>query len=923
MTTTLLATRKNVSLCLLLTFFVSLALGGVSERGIDGISAIAKDDRHLSLTSNTNKLIPIRYDTFNGDSNSSQTFWDDTYTPTPQSDHQWLSGSTGDLTNGIKSPHASITTDPTPYVAWTSAADITFYFSEDVMIESVAMSVDDSPADGICIPKYAIINQVVYHFPASTSQPMEATFFLDAPVVGSQVHVILAQKCDWMAVSEIEFHSSESPVLSKVTPVEYSTFNGGGVAGIALWDDSYSSNVTSPDADYTWLVGGLGKLTDGVKEAKESWFDNPTPYVGWQFSKGYKPDFTFVFDGNAVIDQVRFMVDDPVGDDSHDVCAPIKVIIHSEEYSFPKNTANGTEKASTGPYEAVIELEGEPVISEDVRVILLPACDWVMISEISFYSYDSDADGIPDDVDLCLGTISDGECGEEEGRYVWDGLNIVNGNGQTSGNYSMTELRGCSCHQIVERIGECQKGDCIERGCTTTIFNEWIEVCEAQDTVAPSMAISDSPSNVPSNRPTLMASQAPSFAPSYHPSATPTLMASHVPSFVPSPQPSVTPTLMPSHVPSFAPSPQPSATPSVYPSVMPTDSPTMITTSAPTFHPTTVPSPPTVGPTVVVSSLPSNTPSIGPMVAPTPVPTAQTSMAPSVFTPFPTPEPTGDLTTVPTNTVNTPSDFPSAFPSTFPSSFPSTDLTIPPTLSPTTKAPTNEPSSMPTYPPTPSPTIDLKPAPTKSATPAPTVNSPLPCLSWCYSPENSGYPWDTTCQYYFYCSGCPECSSTPPPRCDTEWCEITKVALQWTRKCANPRCGACKVCEEHHSFPVCHKSYCRTLDAIARDKCDDLRCVDCCDCESVPDKPVVCQKAWCMNLRLESSLEHACEKRECGACQECVDLYTPQLPTDDDGPFVAPRPPCQEGTCNALSLSWDDKCEMSICRGCDQCNGDE
>jgi hypothetical protein len=96
---------------------------------------------------------------------------------------------------------------------------------------------------------------------------------------------------------------------------------------------------------------------------------------------------------------------------------------------------------------------------------------------------------------------------------------------------------------------------------------------------------------------------------------------------------------------------------------------------------------------------------------------------------------------------------------------------------------------------------------------------------------------------------------------------------------------------------------------------------------------VVCQKAWCMNLRLEKGLEAVCEKRECGACQECVDLYTSQLPNDedddddrDDGPFVAPEAPsfnCQVDTCEALSLSWDYKCEMSVCRGCNQCSGGE
>ena len=104
--------------------------------------------------------------------------------------------------------------------------------------------------------------------------------------------------------------------------------------------------------------------------------------MGWQGSDGYKPDITFEFERSVVINRVEIAVDDPSEvffGNGFDVCAPQRAIIHNKVYDFPSNTG-------AGPFEATIELE-EGVISDEIRVILVPLCDWVTVSEITFFSW--------------------------------------------------------------------------------------------------------------------------------------------------------------------------------------------------------------------------------------------------------------------------------------------------------------------------------------------------------------------------------------------------------------------------------------------------------------------------------------------------------------------------------------------------------
>eukprot|EP00586_Coscinodiscus_wailesii_P004017 CAMPEP_0172488864 /NCGR_PEP_ID=MMETSP1066-20121228/18567_1 /TAXON_ID=671091 /ORGANISM="Coscinodiscus wailesii, Strain CCMP2513" /LENGTH=409 /DNA_ID=CAMNT_0013256343 /DNA_START=636 /DNA_END=1862 /DNA_ORIENTATION=+ len=179
------------------------------------------------------QLVPYRYDMVNGgvmETRNGQelSFWDDTYNPfySSRKTYVLLSGGKGQLTDGYKELGQSYRDMSGPYLGWRWATccqpDITFFFGKVVVIDEVRISVDD-PIDqkgDACRPVEAIIGGKKYPFPSERNDgeaagPYEAVIRLGdlkgddggSAVIESQVRITLVSNCDWIFVSEVEFHA--------------------------------------------------------------------------------------------------------------------------------------------------------------------------------------------------------------------------------------------------------------------------------------------------------------------------------------------------------------------------------------------------------------------------------------------------------------------------------------------------------------------------------------------------------------------------------------------------------------------------------------------------------------------------------------------------------------------------------------------
>lgn len=305
----------------------------------------------------------------------------------------------------------------------------------------------------------------------------------------------------------------------------YDMFNGGSKGARSFWDEKYQKESVTLTKNYQWLSGGSGDLTDGYKELESSWKVKNVPYVGWNKKYGQIPDIDFFFDGVIAIDEIRISVDNPSSDGS--VCHPISAIVGGVKYSFPG--PDSVFRAGYAPYEAVIQMDA-PIIDDQVRVTLISKCDWVLVSEVEFYTVDSDGDGVLDGIDECAFTTEpDVSCNDiAVGRFCWNGNTFVTRDDKTGdiisvGSYTLELTRGCSCDQILDKTDNCSENDCNEKGCTSDKLNEWI----VSKVIYTSSGTTKKPTNVqtptrpPSKKPTLI-TNSPTRPPSKKPTNSPT-----------------------------------------------------------------------------------------------------------------------------------------------------------------------------------------------------------------------------------------------------------------------------------------------------------------------------------------------------------------------------------------------------------------
>ena len=171
------------------------------------------------------------------------------------------------------------------------------------------------------------------------------------------------------------------------------------------------------------------------------------------------------------------------------------------------------------------------------------------------------------------------------------------------------------------------------------------------------------PSSHSSTLPTKKPSRNPSLLPSQHPSTLPTKKPSRNPSLLPSQKPSSDPSVLPSPSSSGKVKSSKSLSPSFNPSGNPSSSPSMLSSKEPSFDPSVLPSshPPSTLPTENPSQNPSINTSGDPSSSPSMLPSKKHSFVPSVL-------PSSNPSTLPTKK---PSQNPSINPSGDPSSSPS------------------------------------------------------------------------------------------------------------------------------------------------------------------------------------------------------------------------------------------------------------
>lgn len=156
----------------------------------------------------------------NGETGS-YNYWDETYSGSGNTtaNGSFLSGGTGDLTDGIIAASSWNVTEPPagngPYVGWRHITPtITFHFSpKNVALDSITLYLDDrNGSGGVGAPSAVIIDGVIYDLsdPAGTG-PFSVTLS-NLGFYGSSVDVTLVDGVgSWVFLSEVTFDGEYVP----------------------------------------------------------------------------------------------------------------------------------------------------------------------------------------------------------------------------------------------------------------------------------------------------------------------------------------------------------------------------------------------------------------------------------------------------------------------------------------------------------------------------------------------------------------------------------------------------------------------------------------------------------------------------------------------------------------------------------------
>jgi len=168
--------------------------------------------------------------------NGGNSYHDLEYSPFSgtKTDYAVLSGGTGDLTDGFIPANSFWVDGAAPYVGWLNVdVSIKFFFNQEVTIDSLKISVDDTKY-GVSPPSKVEIDVVEYIFPRPNpgAGPYTAEIQLNPPVTvdvatGLDVKLIQGTTPYWIFVSEVQIIGtipSEAPSVSAVPSTEVSNY---------------------------------------------------------------------------------------------------------------------------------------------------------------------------------------------------------------------------------------------------------------------------------------------------------------------------------------------------------------------------------------------------------------------------------------------------------------------------------------------------------------------------------------------------------------------------------------------------------------------------------------------------------------------------------------------------------------------------
>ncbi|NEZ65146.1 hypothetical protein D0962_20605 [Leptolyngbyaceae cyanobacterium CCMR0082] len=341
----------------------------------------------------SSSIQPVSYSMLNGEGGS-WTYYDESYDGVGDntSGATFLSGGTGDLTDGVKAElpwDQEESVSDGPYVGWkTIEPIIDFQFGEVSHITEVTIYVADANGHGrVYAPDQVNITMggVTRSFNITDppgSGPTAITFS-DLNLTGSSLELQLldsGNSVDWIFLSEVEFTGGQSQVF----PVSYSMRNGEG-GSWTYFDESYDGTGDNTSGA-AFLSGGTGDLTDGIV-ADGSWFQvehvSDGPYVGW---KTIEPDIDFQFDGITNINEVTIYVDDANNYGRVNTPDQVNIIMNGVMKSF-----SIVDPLGAGPLSITfsdLNLAGSSLELQlrDSR----NSVDWIFLSEVEFKTGDSD-----------------------------------------------------------------------------------------------------------------------------------------------------------------------------------------------------------------------------------------------------------------------------------------------------------------------------------------------------------------------------------------------------------------------------------------------------------------------------------------------------------------------------------------------------
>lgn len=170
-------------------------------------------------------LHPISYDMPNGDgqaSGGSLNYWDANYSGAGSKtvDNSPLSGGLGALTDGVISNQpwnlVSNLAGTGPYVGWRTdfygSPTIHFHFSNNVIVNSINVYVDNTHFGGVAQPSSIIVNGNTYNFVDGGATNSGVTLNLATSLNTNQVDMTLNQgQGVWIFVSEVQFRGQAVP----------------------------------------------------------------------------------------------------------------------------------------------------------------------------------------------------------------------------------------------------------------------------------------------------------------------------------------------------------------------------------------------------------------------------------------------------------------------------------------------------------------------------------------------------------------------------------------------------------------------------------------------------------------------------------------------------------------------------------------